>query len=481
MNSKNDYSTLNFSKKLPLSEKVKRLIQLTEYLVAASLNNKHASNLQNLHSEFESKLEFFKPCLLLSKCESDVGRQFSYLLANPTQSSLKDKSSFKKALNKASLVVDELPIHVQHIPLHSGWLGYYAYPNNSIVSEFYYYPWAICLDHITGDFHLLGKPNTDAIQVFELLKQDLIGSLEGDTEATDLKADRLKTDRLKTDRFKSSKFSPAWTQKQYSQAFYKIQDYLKAGDCYQVNLTQPHKASYTGSALETLAPLYSALNPSYGCYFEGRDCELVSVSPERFISIDGSGRLEAKPIKGTIKRSEDPAQDQLYIDELKNSAKNQAENLMIVDLLRNDLSMSAQPNSVKVEKLFELETHPNVHHLVSTISAQLKSDLTPAEAIANAFPGGSITGAPKKRAMEIIDELEAQPRSLYCGSFGYYSDTGNVDFNILIRSVEFRDGEMTCWGGGGITVDSDCEEEYEESLTKVRKIMEVIEQGWPLG
>ena len=227
--------------------------------------------------------------------------------------------------------------------------------------------------------------------------------------------------------------------------------------------------------METLAPLYSALNPSYSCYFEGRDCELVSVSPERFISIDANGRLEAKPIKGTIKRSTDPVQDQLYIDELKNSAKNQAENLMIVDLLRNDLSMSAQPNSVKVEKLFELETHPNVHHLVSTISAQLKSDLTPAEAIANAFPGGSITGAPKKRAMEIIDELEAQPRSLYCGSFGYYSDTGNVDFNILIRSVEFRNGEMTCWGGGGITVDSDCEEEYEESLTKVRKIMDVVE------
>jgi para-aminobenzoate synthetase component 1 len=202
----------------------------------------------------------------------------------------------------------------------------------------------------------------------------------------------------------------------------------------------------------------------------------VSVSPERFISIDASGLIEAKPIKGTIKRSASESEDAALINELKNSSKNQAENLMIVDLLRNDLSMSAKAGSVKVDKLFELESHPNVHHLVSTISAELDANTLAKDAITNAFPGGSITGAPKKRAMEIIEELEVQPRSLYCGSFGYFSDSGNADFNILIRSLEFRENTITCWGGGGITVDSDCAEEYEESLTKIRRIMETIEK-----
>ena len=480
MNSKKNCSTHYFASSLPLPEKVKTLIQLVKKLAAGEVNKSNTNYAKR--TAFDTELTLLKPCLLLSKNESTSEQQFSYLMANPTNTSLVEPCTATQniATDTSADISTSLAARTQHIPLHSGWVGYYAYPNQiesnepkeKPQSEFHYYPWTICLDHTTGDFHLLGNPDNQARLLFDLLQQDVTRTLDC---AVKDDSERYENTDFKTRQFKASKFSSVWTQKQYNHAFYKIQDYLKAGDCYQVNLTQPHKASYTGSALETLAPLYSALSPSYGCYFEGRDCELISVSPERFISIDASGRLEAKPIKGTIKRSTDPVQDQLYIDELKNSAKNQAENLMIVDLLRNDLSMSAQPNSVKVEKLFELETHPNVHHLVSTISAQLKADLTPTEAIVNAFPGGSITGAPKKRAMEIIDELEAQPRSLYCGSFGYYSNTGNVDFNILIRSVEFRDGEMTCWGGGGITVDSDCEEEYEESLTKVRKIMEVIE------
>lgn len=496
MNPKNNYSPLYFSAHLPLHEKVNKLIQSTKRLMVLSSLNKN-----NGSSEIKNPItgiKFTKPSLLLSRCELNNNQQFSYLLVNPTKSYCKGSSFFNNDFFNNKIVNDQLktdekrPKRIQHIPLHSGWVGYYSYPNHfnssplpsdaTDIAEFHYYPYAICLDHTTGDFHLLGNPDTHAKNIFELLQQEILGDVEnkeaknGKSDIHCNKMEPLKHSNLTTQiDFKASKFTPTWSKEEYKHAFYKIQDYLKAGDCYQVNLTQPHKAQYVGSAIETLAPLYSALNPSYGCYFEGSECTLVSVSPERFMSIDDEGRLEAKPIKGTIKRSEDPIQDQLYIDELKNSTKDQAENLMIVDLLRNDLSMSAEPNSVKVEKLFDLETHPNVHHLVSTISAQLKSNLTPSEAIQNAFPGGSITGAPKKRAMEIINELEAQPRSLYCGSFGYYSDTGHVDFNILIRSLEFRKQEITCWGGGGITISSDCDEEYEESLTKVRKIMEVIE------
>lgn len=410
-------------------------------------------------------------------------RRFSYFSANPSDTRLfycpDELDSWQQSILFNPAIKTDQDKKDQEIPLHSGWIGYFAYPrpapiNSAIdnaetgknqpttaLAEFNYYPWTICFDHLENSFYLLGSPDKSAKAAFDWLQSEHLrqSKLTGTAPS-----------------FKASAFIPKWHKDDYQKAFFKVQDYLVAGDCYQVNLTHPFiSAHYQGSAIDTLQPLFDALKPSFGCYFQGESCELVSMSPERFISIDNTGKLQAKPIKGTIKRSNDKSVDETLIKELTNSAKNQAENLMIVDLLRNDLNISATPGSVKVDKLFELESHPNVHHLVSTISAQLRPEISPAEAISRAFPGGSITGAPKKRAMEIIDELEAQPRSLYCGSFGYFSDSGHTDFNILIRSLEFRDGSITCWGGGGITVDSDCNEEYEESLTKIRRIMDIVE------
>lgn len=413
------------------------------------------------------------PSLLLSQ-NNDGSENYSFFCANPTNSQIfKDLEEFKKSSFTnvpTNSLTSEKSSHqayshtLSNIPFHSGWIGYLAYPkvesdrpSKNPQAEFNYYPWCICLSHIDGTLHLLGKPDQSAIAAFEYLS-----SLDDDITAS------------QTD-FRCTGFKPLWQKTDYQAAFNKVQDYLISGDCYQINLTQAFTSEYQGQVLDTLLPLYKSLNPSFGCYFKGENCELISVSPERFISIDHQGRIEAKPIKGTIKRSESTQEDLSLINDLKQSKKNQAENLMIVDLLRNDLSMSAKAGSVKVDKLFELETHPNVHHLVSTISANLDTHTSVKDAICHAFPGGSITGAPKKRAMEIIEELEAQPRSLYCGSFGYFSDTGNADFNILIRSLEFRDNTITCWGGGGITVESDCDEEYEESLTKIRRIMDTLE------
>ena len=455
-----------------------------------SLNDKIAALIglsKNIGRTNQSKgLQLSKPCYLLSKSDKEASNnQFSFFMANPTDVvNINNKEALTAWHNQLSCPPSSNAISactsLNEIPFHSGWAGVYAYPEitpqknssppqtNPNLAEFNYYPWVICLAHNTGKYHLLGKPDSDAKQAFESL-QETPDSQINPVESTTNDKDSINS-------FKAEKFISSWSKADYNNAFNKVQDYLKAGDCYQVNLTHPHKANYQGFALDTLLPLHSSLNPSFGCYFEGQDFELISVSPERLLSIDYQGKLEAKPIKGTIKRSNVLEKDQQLIEELINSDKNQAENLMIVDLLRNDLSRSAEPNSVRVDKLFELETHPNVHHLVSTISGQLKSNLNPVQAIENAFPGGSITGAPKKRAMEIIDELEVQPRSLYCGSFGYYSDTGNTDFNILIRSLEFRDGEITCWGGGGITIESNCDEEYEESLTKIRRIMETVEK-----
>jgi len=416
-----------------------------------------------------------RPSLLISAANEkdlDPSNRFSFFCANPSQSKV-FYSQKELRTWQAELKIDTSA--KSEIPFHSGWLGYYSYPSSissshkSIIAEFNYYPWCICFDHFNSTLHLLGNVTKDATEFFELLLGEKAFSQLGEGDIDNNKDAATK--------FSCSNFSPAWKKQDYRQAFNKVQNYLKAGDCYQINLTHPYNSTYKGQASSLLCPLLEQLQPNFAGYFQGQDVELISLSPERFISIDPSGRLEAKPIKGTIKRSPDTKTDQLLIEELSSSPKNQAENLMIVDLLRNDLSMSATSGSVKVEKLFELESHPNVHHLVSTISAQLKPEIKPAAAIAQAFPGGSITGAPKVRAMEIIEELEAQPRSLYCGSLGYYSDSGHCDFNILIRNLEFRENTITCWGGGGITVDSECDDEYEESITKIQSIMDVIERA----
>ena len=468
-------STNNCSNKSsgdPQPDSMNRSIDLTNLLTQLTHQNVLA----------EDCFQLDNISLLISQPNNDNksnkdDKRFSFLCANPTQQRLLTSQDEINIWADSLSELKEFPIknsplepdnnprnEVSHIPFHSGWVGYFAYPalKHPMTAEFNYYPWAISLDHKTESFYLLGQPDDAANKAFDwLLKAQKDPSSINTTEPPS---------------FNTALFAPKWNKADYRKAFLKVQNYLLAGDCYQINLTQPFICSnYSGSATATLQPLFNSLKPSFGCYFKGQECELVSVSPERFISIDNKSKLEAKPIKGTIKRSDDSAHDNQLIEELTNSEKNRAENLMIVDLLRNDLSMSAIPGSVQVDKLFELESHPNVHHLVSTISAQLKPNISHAEAISNAFPGGSITGAPKKRAMEIIEELEVQPRSLYCGSFGYFSDSGHTDFNILIRSLEFRNNTITCWGGGGITIDSECDDEYEESITKIQRIMDVVE------
>ncbi len=221
-------------------------------------------------------------------------------------------------------------------------------------------------------------------------------------------------------------------------------------------------------------PLLQSFNPAFGGYLKTDYLSLFSVSPERFICIDGQ-RMETRPIKGTVSRGANIEEDEANKAWLAGSEKNQAENLMIVDLLRNDLSRYALPFSVKVEKLFAIETHANVHHMVSTISAVKRPEFSSAEVIVNALPGGSITGAPKKRAMEVIDELEAGARGPYCGVMGFFDDSGFVDFNILIRTVVAKETGAQCWAGGGVVLDSTCEEEWQELHVKVARILEQFE------
>lgn len=261
----------------------------------------------------------------------------------------------------------------------------------------------------------------------------------------------------------------------YQNRFEKLQAYIRAGDIYQVNLTRQWQADLPAetSSLALYRALLNTVPAPYSVFHHAPDHTLLSVSPERFISINGR-HIITQPIKGTRSRGASREEDQLLAEALRNSEKDRAENLMIVDLLRNDLSRNARIGSVKVPGLVELESYSNVHHLVSTITAELAESSRPLDVLADAFPGGSITGAPKRRAMEIIDELELAARGPYCGTAFWLSDDGRFDSNILIRSVTRHADRLLCAGGGGIVADSDCQSEYEESATKVRQLMAAL-------
>ena len=202
--------------------------------------------------------------------------------------------------------------------------------------------------------------------------------------------------------------------------------------------------------------------------------DIMSFSPERFLSYDNE-IVETKPIKGTRPVSQDKEINNRALEELASSYKEKAENLMIVDLLRNDLGKNCEFGSVKVTKLFDIETFANVHHLVSTVQGKIPNTSDIFKLIKGCFPGGSITGAPKIRAMQIINELEPDNRGIYCGSIGYISSNGNTDLNIAIRTVAATNDKLFFWGGGGIVYDSEVESEYKETLDKIKPLLKIFE------
>ncbi|WP_169579615.1 aminodeoxychorismate synthase component I [Saccharospirillum impatiens] len=261
----------------------------------------------------------------------------------------------------------------------------------------------------------------------------------------------------------------------YQQRFATLKNYILAGDIYQANLTRPWYADIDTRITDwaIYSQLIDRVQAPYAVFHRAADHTLMSVSPERFITVN-QGRIITQPIKGTRPRGATPEADQRLAQELELSEKDRAENLMIVDLLRNDLSRNARAGSVKVPELCKPVTFSNVHHLVSTITADLAAGATPLDLLRDAFPGGSITGAPKRRAMEIIDELEVCARGPYCGTAFWLSDSGAFDSNILIRSLLRTPNQLMCSGGGGIVADSLANDEYEESATKVAHILNAL-------
>jgi para-aminobenzoate synthetase component 1 len=256
-----------------------------------------------------------------------------------------------------------------------------------------------------------------------------------------------------------------------------VRDYIFAGDIFQANLSQRLEAPLTEPPW-TLYRRLRALNPApFAAYVDFEDVTVLSASPERFLKVAPDGAVETRPIKGTSPRGVSPEHDAALGLALTESAKDRAENLMIVDLLRNDLSRVCAPGSVRVPELFALENYATVHHLVSTVVGQLGTGRDAIDLIRASFPGGSITGAPKVRAMEIIAELEPSRRGVYCGSIGYLSLTGAVDLSIVIRTyLVSRVGAPRVYFsvGGGIVADSDPDAEYRETLDKARALIAAL-------
>ncbi|MFC4699201.1 aminodeoxychorismate synthase component I [Glaciecola siphonariae] len=335
------------------------------------------------------------------------------------------------------------------------------------------YEQSLIFDNYTGEvFHVYVEGADEA------WLDELLGSVHGPESH---EPESHKPEIHKSENHKSEiafKLLAPWqanmNEREYHDSMTAISEYLKAGDCYQINFAQRFSAPYEGSEWQAYEQLTAVNKAPFSSFIRLQNSTVICVSPERFISVKNR-QVSTKPIKGTRKRSDDPMTDKALADALLNSEKDRAENLMIVDLLRNDLSKHCKPHSVKVPHLFALESYPAVHHMVSTVTGELKDDASPFDLLAGAFPGGSITGAPKVRAMQIIAELEPDKRSIYCGSIGYVGVRSDMDTNICIRTLLAENGVMHCWAGGGIVLDSEANDEYHESFHKVAKILPVLE------
>ncbi|OPH50733.1 aminodeoxychorismate synthase, component I [Vibrio campbellii] len=420
--------------------------------------------------------------LLRSASNTHIDSRFDVLVANPIatletiagDTRIKTESQQYLSQQDPFLLLDELQQQLlPNLELDSEWdlpfvggaLGYFSYDLGRRVESMPelatkdlqtpdmavgLYEWALVIDHKLKQACMVG-------QSIEQAWQWLNSQPPADVEDFKLIGD----------------WQSNMTQASYASRFDRVQEYLLSGDCYQINLAQRFNASYQGSEWRAYTKLEAANQAPFSAFIRMPNSAIISVSPERFLELKDNV-IETKPIKGTRPRSQNTELDQANAHDLQTAEKDQAENLMIVDLLRNDIGRVASPGSVHVPKLFDIESFPAVHHLVSTIRADLDTQYSAADLLRACFPGGSITGAPKVRAMQIIEELEPHRRSAYCGSIGYISRHGRMDTSITIRTLVAENNKLYAWAGGGVVADSDCAAEYQETLDKLSKILPAL-------
>ncbi|WLS77119.1 aminodeoxychorismate synthase component 1 [Erwinia pyri] len=355
------------------------------------------------------------------------------------------------------------------LPFQGGALGLFGY---DLGRRFEHLPNLAEQDLTTPDM-AVGLYSWALVADHRLKKLTLVAHQEGEARLAWLKA--LKPGR-QADAFQlTSGWQSNMTREEYGEKFRRVQQWLQSGDCYQINLAQRFQASYSGDEWQAFQQLNQQNRAPFSAFLRLPESALLSLSPERFLKMRGN-RIETRPIKGTLPRLKDPQQDRQQAEKLANSPKDRAENVMIVDLMRNDIGRAAEPGSVAVPELFVVEPFPAVHHLVSTVTARLKPSLSACDLLRACFPGGSITGAPKVRAMEIIDALEPHRRNAWCGSIGYLSACGNMDTSITIRTLTAEQGMLYCSAGGGIVADSNEQSEYQETFDKVNRILPCLDK-----
>ena len=422
-----------------------------------------------------------------SSLVNDLGR-YSIIGRNPYLKLLKDGDSFFiNNIEETEITFEEyLRKYLQNhkdenqtdLPLVSGAVGYFSYEYGRKLMEV-----------ASGEKDIVSIP--DAVLIFydlyiiedckekrtfliangtETPAEELLQKTEEEIQAGDQK--KLSYINSKDTSFDIEVF-PNFKKEEYKKAVDDMIHYIIEGDIYIANMTQQMTVKSEKQPKDVFLDLRKN-NPSpFGGYLDYEDFQIVCASPERFLRMK-KGHVETRPIKGTRKRGDTPEEDLLMRKELENSDKDKSELLMIVDLERNDLNRVCKPGSVKVTELFTVEEYATVFHLVSNIEGELEEGKNFANLLEATFPGGSITGAPKYRAMEIIDELEHGRRNLYTGSIGYLTLDGDCDFNIVIRTALHKDGRYHLGVGGGITAESELEFEYEETLQKAKAVLEAM-------
>lgn len=427
------------------------------------------------------------PNILESQKDTEKLGRYTFITADPFLVIKSKGNTTTLETRETSQVIDGNPLEIlenymdryrventTHLPFIGGAMGYLGYDlchhvedlPNTVVDDvdipdmfFGFYDGVVIMDHLEGAVYIAALGiDGDAGEKIETLRKKISG-------------DEAVTEESYPDR--EVEFKCNMTKDYYLDSIQRVKDYIYSGDIYQINFTQRFQCELNKSPLALYERLRETNPAPFASYMNFGEGEIVSCSPERFISLK-EGILETRPIKGTIARGETPEEDERNKNTLINSEKDRSELLMIVDLERNDLGRVSKVGSVEVTELFHIEEYATVFQQVSTVRSEIRPEVGLGDLLKATFPGGSITGAPKIRAMEVIDELEPTSRNLYTGSIGYIGFDGNLDLNIVIRTVVCKDGTAYFQVGGGIVWDSDPQSEYEESVLKGRALKEAL-------
>lgn len=411
--------------------------------------------------------------------KNKLGR-YSFISSNPFKT-LKYKNSKENPLDFLQNELNKYKVENNtDLPFIGGAVGYLSYDLGNYIENlprsakddlnvydlyFGLYDYVIVVDHLEEKTYI-ATPDLDIKK-----EENIILHIENKINEGEIKG--IDTICYEEKEVAPTKLTSNFTKKEFENSVEKVRQYIKSGDIYQANLTQRFSGKTTLSSYELYRDLRRVSPAPFGAYLNFDDFNILSNSPERFIKcIDR--KLETRPIKGTRPRGKNKEEDLKLQEELRNSEKDRAELLMIVDLERNDIGRISKIGSVKVPELFVIEPYANVNHLVATVVGQLDDDKDAVDVIKATFPGGSITGAPKIRAMEIIDELEPTQRNVYTGSIGYIGFNGDMDLNIAIRTIVKKEDNVYFQVGGGMTWGSDPSEEYQETLDKAQSIMKAL-------